>query len=705
MKKYAEVAVPIPVNKTFHYTIPPRLAKRIQVGMRVLVPFGRRYETGVVLKLLDETPIKELKAVKEVLDPHPAYPEYLIKLARWLSRYYLCPIGITLSNLFPAAVKTLAPPQEEFLILREDADIETLRGIHQRTVIETLTRQGPTPLKLFKEMGVPSSSIKRLIEKGVLKIELREKFLAPKNISPQKSLPPLTENLQKILDILKKSLSRGGKPIYLMLTPRDKACLYPHIAAIALAQNYSLLILSPDLPNIKYIEPFIKDYFPHHTITFHSSQPPSHQREAWLKAFFYKPFIMLSSKMGLFVPCDKLIIIVDDEWDDAYKSLEAPLMHIRTVALKRAGLQHCPIILAGAAPSLDVQKKLTHKFLKAYSPTALPPAEIIDMREEISRGNTSPLSYRLQELLEYTLKDGGSAFLFVSRRGFSPFVQCRICGYVPYCPNCNISLTHHAAEEGLRCHHCNHTEPLPSRCPQCGSLQLTFTGAGTQRIEQQIRTLFPQANIARLDADIKRPPQQARIIIGTQLAMRHLSPYSFSLTCAVDPDTMMNLPDFSARTRTFHLLLELTFKVREGGLLLLQTHNPQDPLFYAFKERNFEEFFAREWEKCKLTSFPPATELLILRLRSRKERNLVQVCDTLRQILEELKDERVKTLGPAPAGIYKLRGMYTWQVFLKGDGNCTRKIIAQALKRLEKRAKGLSTIELTIDTEPISSLQ
>lgn len=778
---YAEVLVDVAnrrLDQVFHYRIPPNV--RIEVGMRVLVPLQSRRVQGVVVRLTGELPEeisqRAVKPIQEVMENAVKIPEDLIELALWMAETTICPIAQSLHTVWPL----LKGKVEDWVIplaTRDDPDVQTLKVLDLETyrVLDVLfrSRQKALPMSTFlKRAGLSKALLENLIEQGWIRIESRFSSDIPRgarSLETPESLKGLgiseANPLEESYDSLKRmsglvSIEKVDVPFnrenraltpeqiqvcervqqalraqaYQMIllhgvTGSGKTEVYRQLIRQVLREDGSAILLVPEISLTSQVARYFQEEFGQELIVLHSGLSISERARAWQDILNGKIRIVVGARSAVFAPLPRLrLIILDEEHEGAYKQDENPKYHARDVARKRMETHQGVVLLASATPSLEAYAAAQSGKIgfvameKRVAGRPLPPVEIVDMREELVKGNRSIFSLSLQDKIKLRLERGEQGMLFLNRRGYSTFVVCRECGYVVRCRDCDVALTYHSHGHSMRCHYCNHEEIPPSTCPECGSRYIRFFGQGTQRVEEELRGLYPQARILRLDWDTTRSKEayekileqfrhhEADILVGTQMMAKGLDFPNVTLVGVVAADQVLNMPDFRARERTFQLLTQVAGRAgrsEKPGEVVIQTYSPMDRAILRASYHDFKGFFWEELRYRKERNYPPYTHVIRVTFLHEKEDRVIKAAQSLAMHLRGLSPKEIGNtgwdiLGPAPAVIPRLKNRFRWQVSVKGkDLAKLREFLHEGIRRYTYEAPS-SGVQLNIEVDPLS---
>jgi primosomal protein N' (replication factor Y) len=625
----AEVVFSIPLERAFHYLIPPSLEGSLRPGMRVVAPFGPRERMGFVLQLLTKSPIRELKAIRRAIDPMPVVTDERWALASWLSNYYCCSLGEALSVMVPSA----------------------LRLPHQASDAKGGVSQAGTA-----------------------------------------SPPPLSSHQQRALRTLVAALESSRAQTVLLhgVTGSGKTELYLQAIARVLIQGRSAICLIPEIALTPQTIDRFRERFGNRVAVWHSRLTARQRASEWCRLAGGACHIVVGARSAVFAPVQRLgLVILDEEQEQAYKQEDTPRYHAREVAHARARLVGATVALGSATPSVESYYAAMQGRSRLISlpervkGCGLPKAEIIDMREQLaSRHRAGPLSDRLQRALQQVVDAGEQAMLFLNRRGFARVAQCKTCGAVERCKRCSVPLVYHASRQEMVCHYCSFHHMPEELCRQCQKGYLRFRGSGTERIESELHRLFPATSIARMDRDTTKGRESHRqiyeavkaravsLLVGTQMIAKGLDFPQVTLVGVVSADTALNLPDFRAGEWTFDLLTQVAGRAGRGeqpGRVLIQTYCPSHYAIQAAGQHDYQQFYEEEIRMRRHLTLPPFVHLIELTLvgsfHQRVEKSAHLLAARLRRAV---KGKRIALLGPSPHRVPRLRRTYRVCIILKG---------------------------------------
>ena len=675
-KELIDVAVCLPVYGAFTYQVPPPLAGRATAGQRVTVPFGRRTATGFVLGPAREAPATETKAIIEVLDETPLFPESLSAFFRWIADYYLYPVGETVRNALPAA-----------------------------TGAKSAVRRGRKALDAIGEAIVPDEP------------------------------PPLTPDQRQVVTDIVARIGGGYYSCLLSgVTGSGKTEVYMRVAEAALKAGRTALILVPEIALITQAERRFKARFGENIAVLHSSLSKTERRDQWMKIVRNEVRLAIGTRSAIFAPFESPgVIIVDEEHDLSYKQENGLRYNARDLALVRGKQSNAVVVLGSATPSMQSAfNAATGKFSAVYSLDKrinnhpLPAITVVDLRQyEGRQGMGRFITDELYQAMKDTLAAKNQVLLFLNRRGFATFPVCASCGQAVKCKNCDITLTLHRSGNAYRCHFCGYTRSATAGCPQCGSTAIKQLGMGTEKIEAVVKQLFPEAAVERLDRDTTvRKGSMARILknvrkgqtdilIGTQMVAKGHDFPGITLIGIICADLALNFPDFRAGEVTFQLLAQVAGRAGRGdipGRVIMQTYNPDHFSIQTARLQDAGSFYRQEIAFRRQLSYPPCGRLIQIRLSGRdSESTRAQALAAGRQCAQLKQQDAgrfgaVEILGPVEAPLYRLAGRFRWQILLKAPGAAALNLFTSRFLTENAPAIRRQGVRLTVDVDPYAMM-
>lgn len=734
MYKYAEIIVnneSIQVDRLFTYKIPESLIDKVNIGYRVKVPFGKGNSVvdGFILSLLDKYDGDNIriKPIAAACEEYPLLSEADIELIHFMKNKYLATYIDCIRTIIPTGItKGLKIKTTEVITIGKDLikpyDKEPYKSIY----VKVSENNGVyNRSELNKEFGLSVSSINTMIKHEFLcKEEVPVDRYDRRNFKRYEE-KKLNEEQQyavnKIIDGENSSYMLHG------VTGSGKTEIYMHLVSRMLKEERQTIILVPEISLTPQMVERFKGRFGRDIAVFHSKLSEGERFDEWLRVKNGKVKIAIGARSAIFLPFNNLgLIVIDEEHEGSYKSDSNPKYDAREIAEFKRNISNCKIVLGSATPSIETYYRCGQReielieIINRADNSLMPKAEIIDMRDELVNNNKSIFSRRLYNGIRESLSKKEQIILFLNRRGFSTFVSCRKCGFVFKCINCDISMTYHIDGNYLSCHYCGNKEKAKSNCPKCGSNYVKYFGVGTEKVETEIKRLFPEANVLRMDFDTTRKKNSyeeiyrsfkegsANILIGTQMVAKGLDFPNVTLVGVLAADLSLNLPDFKSSERTFQLLTQVSGRAGRGkkpGNVIIQTYSPEHFSITHALNSDYKGFYDKEICIRKDMYYPPFSKLLLLNFSSKNESLLIK---SVQEIGIKLKafiknSDTIDILGPCPCSISKIKEMYRWQIILKGEfelefAHEVRNIIYDMSKEIYNEVK------VSIDINPNSLL-
>jgi primosomal protein N' (replication factor Y) len=731
--RYATVAVPVPVRRTFTYRVGSEHQQAIGPGSRVRVPFGPRRVLGTVVEwpaAEPEVPL-EIKPIEAVVRSS-RLTEPLLALTRFVADYYLCSWGEAIeAALPPEAGQARARRHVRRAAERDPRELGS-RAPARRRLLERLPADPP---------GLPLDALtageRRLVpllgREGWIELcEVELPSTRPAGSTAPHALPPEPAPLPtaaqtRVLERLLPAIDAGRYAPFLLFgeTGSGKTEIYFRAAERALAAGRGVLYLVPEIGLTPLLTAKIARRFPGSFAVLHSGLARRERVEAWRAVLDGRARLAVGARSAIFAPVRELgLIVVDEEQDGSYKQEEKPRYNARDLAVVRARGEGAVLLLGSATPSLESFRHARngrYELLRLGSrihERPLPAMVFVDMRREYQRsGRVEPLSERLVAELAGTLERGEQALVLRNRRGWSQAVLCLRCGERIGCSRCSVALTWHRSPARLRCHYCALAERLPERCPRCDSQPLKLVGEGTEQIEQLIRAAVPGARVARMDRDTMRGRgEQAEllgrfdrgeldVLVGTQMIAKGHDFHRVTLVGVLAADHALGLPDFRASERVFQLLTQVAGRAGRGvlpGRVVVQAFTPDHPLLRLAASQDFEAFFEREIRYRRALRYPPLAALVLLRVQDRDPGQARAWSETLAAALREAGGDRLLIGGPGPAPIERLKGQWRRQILVRSAGR--RRLIATVEQALAAVDGKVPRKAIVVDVDPYTLL-
>ena len=725
------------IDKPYSYRVPEGM--QVQPGLRVLVPFGRgnRRSEAVVLALQD-TAQRDLKVIERALDDAPILSQAQLQLAAFMKERYFCTFYEAVKAILPAGfwfaekkTLTLAPGAQDKLppgMANSDAArlVQLLQEFGGSAPERTLRQQ-------FSSPQVFDTAVQQLLRRKLLRsdAELTQKTggktvkIAALAVSAEEAEPiTLTDEQQTAFDGLSAQMEREkpGAALLYGVTGSGKTAVYVALIQKALDEGRSAMLLVPEIALTPQLLGRMTAHFGKTVAVLHSSLRVGERYDEWRRIARGEARVVVGTRSAVFAPLQSPgLLILDEEQEHTYKSENAPRYHAREIALYRGAKAGALVLFGSATPSIETMYLAktgvyTLYTLKTrYNGRALPAARLIDMKQELRAGNDLDLSRELEEGVRDAILDGKQSILFLNRRGNSRFLVCMDCGDVPQCPRCSVHLTYHSAGRRLMCHYCGYSEPAHARCAKCGGA-MKAVGSGTQKVEQELKALFPDTAVLRMDADtvaasggheamLRRfRDEQIPILLGTQMVAKGLDFPSVTLVGVLDADMSLYVDNFRAAETTFSLITQVVGRSGRGadtGCAMIQTMTPEHPVLRLAAKQDYDAFYELELQMRQLRSCPPFSDLFTITVAGLEERGLIEASVRLRDALAaNLQKEPycrapAQLLGPAPASVARVNYSYRYQLTLVCRNSAAiRRLLAYILAEFSKdrRNKGITAL-------------
>jgi primosomal protein N' (replication factor Y) len=731
MPAIAQVSLPLPLKEPFDYAVPAGLDPR--PGCRVRVPLGKRSAMGVVVGLLKESQVKGLKPLQAVLDETPVISAPLLKFTRWIADYYLCGWGEALALALPPMVEMR---RETWLEVADAAALKNLldglkpRQLRSRAVLERILKQSAMPLSEAKDEGLSPTLLKQALAGALAQV----KRDPPEPILPAAiERPILTPAQESAAAALNAGLARGKAEAFLLrgVTGSGKTEVYLEALDQALKLGGGAIVLVPEIALTPQTWRRFEARFPGEVAVLHSGLTPQERARGFERLRTGAARVALGPRSALFAPVKDLkLIVVDEESEPSYKQENSPRYHARDAALVRAKMENAVCVLGSATPSFEAyQNAHAGKLALLELPDRagggrMPDIRFIDLYGWDKQGSApdDALAPELVQALRENLARGEQSLVFLNRRGFAPVWSCAACGQAVECTQCSISMTLHRGQGGewLRCHLCGRTHKPPQKCPnpKCGLPLLRALGAGTQRLEEELKRLMPQARIQRVDrdsatgagfhADLGERMREGKldILLGTQMLAKGLDFPNLTLVGVVNADASLNFPDFRAGERSFQLLVQVAGRAgraEKKGRVLIQTRQMEHPCLLAVARQDFDAYFKESIDERRAFAYPPFGRLAALIFRSKdKARALEKADEAARQLNAAIKTHslNIQVLGPAPSPLILVKGWWRYRLLLKSRSS---QALHQLLDPWAYQWKDGASF-MAVDLDPVSFL-
>ena len=741
---FADCIVPLPLEGVFTYNVPAHLSQKVQVGCRVNVPFGQKKQyAALVTRLHEEQPSYQTKDILAVLDEERMLLPNQLKLWQWVAEYYMCTLGEVYKAAIPSGLKEKdgvvryrprtvdcvrlagecfdayklnsalasmkSAPKQQLLMIRytELAGVNAALTVGNPNILKEITRE-----ELLKAVGCSPSILKAVCERGLL--EEYEKTIGriPTACIPAELvLQPLSEAQQTAADQVREVWKSKDVCLLHGVTSSGKTEIYIHLINEMLSRGKQVLYMLPEIVLTSQLTDRLRKVFGDRLGVYHSRYTDAERVEVYRKQISDTPYdIIVGVRSSVLLPFHNLgMVIIDEEHETSFKQSEpAPRYHARNVALVMAKMAGAKTLLGTATPSLEsysnaeVGKYGYVSLTTRFGNVCMPEIEVVDIaelkRKKLMNGPFSPLLLKETRL---ALDRREQVILFQNRRGFAPVVECHVCGWTPQCPHCDVSLTFHKRTNQLTCHYCGFSTPVPQHCPQCDADRLSSKGYGTERIEDVLADIFPEARVARMDLDTTRSRSayegiikgfqrgDTDILIGTQMVTKGLDFRKVSVVGILNASTMLNQPDFRSYERAYQMMTQVAGRAGRStgnapqsvrpGRVILQVHDAKQPTVMQVVRGDYEAMFRTQMEERRLFSYPPVCRLIYVYMKHKDEVVLEHLAEEMAGLLRQVFGQRV--LGPDMPPIARVQTMYIRKVCLKLELAAN---IAEARKRLHE---------------------
>ena len=727
------------LNRTFDYNIPAEMQELVQIGSKVLVPFGRfkQLEEAHVVKIKEKSEYE----IKDIAKVETGLTDKQIKLANWIAKRYFCNVSECIKLMQTPGTKAkdvnkrIQDKKINVVYLKKtiqeiDFDIETkvLKSEKQIKILNFVKKnEGCTIPEIEMFTDCSRAIANTLIKNGYLEVsekKIERNPLQNKQIKNTSKLK-LTEEQQNAFQQVSYAIDNNAYNQFLLygVTGSGKTEVYLQLIDKVVKQDKTAIVLVPEISlTPQMLDRFISRFGKETIAVLHSKLSIGERHDEWEKIKEGKAKIVIGARSAIFAPVQNLgIIIIDEEHDSSYKSESSPKYNAKEIAKKIAKEENIPLLLGSATPDLSTyykaqQGKITIlELTKRANNSSLPKVEIIDLKQELANGNRSMLSFELYQSIEENLKNKLQTILFLNRRGYSTFIMCRNCGYTVKCKNCNISMTYHSYENKLKCHYCGYEEKLVKTCPECGSDKIRYFGTGTQKLEQEIHKQFPQAKTIRMDVDTvtkknsheeilnKFKNEDVDILIGTQMVVKGHHFQKVTLVGVIAADSSLNIDDYRATERTFQILTQVAGRAgRENlpGKVIIQSYNPENFSIQNAQKQDYEEFYQTEIALRKQLKYPPFCDIIIIGFNSSSEEEIKKVANIAYEEVEKnLNKDEFKVFKPMPSPIDKIQNKYRWRIIIKGNMNEeANNVLNNLLKNIYD--KDFKNTKISIDVNP-----
>lgn len=755
--KYVDVILPLPLDGTFTYSVPDGMEGNVVPGVRLLVPLGKSKKyIAMATRLHDDKPAFSCKPVEAVLDNTPSLLPQQMRLWQWIGYYYMAPLGDVYNAAMPGGLKStekFKPKMELYVELastyRSEQALHVALNLVQRALkqAKTLTTflslshwdslDGDTPREgikkvtkeeLMNESHCTAAVVKALIDRGILfTYELEIGRLNTNGESHLDLIKPLSLAQQDAYNGILMQMMKKDVVLLHGVTSSGKTEIYIHLIKKAIEEHKQVLYLLPEIALTVQIMERLHRVFGDRLGIYHSKYSDAERVEIWQKQLSDHPYdVILGARSAVFLPFQNLgLVIIDEEHETSFKQQDpAPRYHARSAAIVLAKMYGAKTLLGTATPSMESyynaqQGKYGLVELKTrYKGIQLPEIQVVDVKDLRRRKMMSgPFSPQLLAAVREALKNGQQAILFQNRRGFAPMVECKVCGWVPKCKNCDVSLTLHKSINLLTCHYCGYTYPVPTECPNCGSTEIMGRGFGTEKIEDQIAEIFPEAKIARMDLDTTRTRNayerliadfsegRTNLLIGTQMVSKGLDFDKVSVVGILNADSMLNYPDFRAYEHAFMMMAQVSGRAgRKGkrGLVILQTKNPTLPVIGQVVHNDYAGLYQGILEERRTFHYPPFFHLINVYVKHKYDKVCEQASHELSKTLRSWFGGRV--LGPDKPAVARVKTMNIRKIVIKLENGIDQQKVREYLKFAQQQMgkdPRYGALQIYYDVDPL----
>lgn len=720
----------VQVDKIFTYKIPEILLGKLKIGHRVKVPFGKgnRNIDGFVIELYKNCEnIYRVKSINHICDEFTVIRKKDIELIKKMKEKYLCTYLECIKVFLPTGIiKGVKNKIKDTIVIGNELEGKFLKEPYNLIYGIVKKNNGIySKTEISKKFGVSLSSINTMIKHNFLKSDstivnrynLREYSKYEKKV--------LNEEQQNAVD----NILSSDKKIFLIhgVTGSGKTEIYMSLVDYMINTNKECIMLVPEISLTPQMVERFKGRFGRNIAVFHSRLSDGERYDEWLRVKNKDVKVAIGARSAIFLPFDNLgIIIIDEEHEGSYKSDSNPKYNAREIGELKCEIENCKMVLGSATPSIETYYRCMKDEIelltlsKRADNALMPKIHIVDMREELIKNNKSIFSEELHKGISNALNNKEQIILFLNRRGFSTFVSCRKCGYVFKCDNCDISLTYHSNGNYLSCHYCGKKYQISKTCPQCGSRYVKHFGVGTEKIQEEIRRVFPTARVMRMDFDTTRKKnshefiynafknEEADILIGTQMVTKGLDFKNVTLVGVIAADMSLNLPDFRSAEKTFQLMIQVSGRAGRGkkeGNVIIQTYNSEHYSIKYAALNDFEDFYKEEIGIRYNMNYPPFSKILCINMSSKNENLLIKSIQNIGIILKNIlkNSDKIEMLGPCPCILSKIKEHYRWQIIIKGKFDSS--LASNIKKFIYDNLKDVYTeVKVNIDINPNSLL-
>lgn len=710
------------IDRTFDYHVPLSLEEQIKIGIRVQVPFGSQVLEGFVLKIKEKGEEgRELKDIFAIVDSEVVLNEELLCLGKWMREKTLATLISCYQAMLPKALKA-----KHGTVIHKKYDVYLRLDVTKKAILDG--KWNATQEEILKEFLnreiikkeelnlISTSSVKTLLKKGILKEEAKELYRYQKDYTLKEKYPLTVEQQQVVDEVLEKA---GTSKTFLLhgVTGSGKTEVYMELIEAVLKKGKTSIVLVPEISLTPQIVDRFQSRFAGRVAVLHSRLSDGEKYDEWRKIVREEVQIVIGARSAIFAPLKNIgMIIIDEEHSNTYKQENHPKYHALDVAIERSKTHNCPVVLGSATPSLESFARASRGVYQLLNlphrvnQRELPKVILVDMNEEIKKGNQTFSSSLLQEIEERLAKKE-QIILLLNRRGYASFITCQNCGYVEKCPNCDITLTYHKTSNTLRCHYCGYGTKKNTVCSECGETAMNDLGCGTQRVEEELNNLFPNSRILRMDLDTtsKKGSHEKMIedfqkgnydiLLGTQMIAKGLDFPNVTLVGVINADTSLHIPDFRSSEYTFQLLSQVSGRSGRGkkeGKVIIQTFNQTHYAINLAKDHQYLKFYEAEMQIRRQLKYPPYYYLVYIRIMGKDYDEVGKASNQVGNYLRSHLSNMI-ILGPSVCNVFRIKNIYRFGIILKYK---KEENLYPVLKVLLDHYKNNNKIQVDVDFNP-----
>lgn len=735
--KFANIIVDIShekLDRAFQYIVPQSMEEEAAPGVRVQIPFGmgNRVISGFIIDITDtpEFPVEKMKEILSISHKETVIESKLIELAWWIKENYGSTMNRSLKTVLPVKRKMRAAEKKTVVLVSKEEALDKLPVFKKKNatarvrLLEELIESESIPYDLVvNKLNISTATLKALENMDIIRIEAETVFRNPLNVAEQKKYDiKLNDEQKNIVDAILTS----DKKVHLIhgVTGSGKTEVYMELIAHTVDSGRQAIVLIPEIALTYQTVKRFHRRFGDKVSIINSRLSAGERYDQFERAKNGEVSIMIGPRSALFTPFKNIgLIIIDEEHEGSYKSESVPKYHARDVAIKRADMDNAKVVLGSATPSVDSYYRAQkgeyqlYKLNNRAEGNALANVSVVDLREELDKGNKSIFSRKLQKLIADRLEKRQQTMLFINRRGYAGFVSCRSCGNAIKCPHCDVTLKVHKNGK-LICHYCGHEKIMPRTCPSCGSKYIAGFGTGTQKVEEMLKRRFPYARILRMDTDTTSKKgghekilsafanHEADILVGTQMIVKGHDFPLVTLVGIIAADLSLYAEDYMAGERTFQLLTQAAGRAGRGkfdGEAVIQTYSPENYSIAAAAVQDYERFYEKEIAYRKLFKYPPAEHMAAFLLTSEDEKKLSAAALKITEFIRKNNKNNVIVIGPADASVSKINDIFRKVIYLKHSDNAKLIEMKKYVEELFDSVQEFVDISIQFDFTPLGS--